>query len=292
MWGGPSVFSLAEQNVVDVGQVVNESRLGCAVRVVLLEPLDSTSSLTVLGDGYVVAGRHTVSIVKDSSRSAEVSAKDIGRRSGEDANQLVASHGNVVARGSTEAVDDEEEVLALVRDHQGHVLCVDDVWWDLADLGRAVVAALVDIGTNCGVQNVRERFRLSRTRGHQKAVGGEARLLNFLMGLISSTGGALQGTLHSEGEHLCDIRLGLNEMQKEVVAVVLRTICVIKVVVICSSAGSDLVDDAGDLSQQLEARSRPFLTGLGQVAQFEAEVGVVEMSSSQHPIPRAFAGQY
>ena len=149
MWGGPSVFSLAEQNVVDVGQVVNESRLGCAVRVVLLKPLDSTSSLTVLGDGYVVAGLHTVSIVKDSSRSAQVSAKDVGRGSGEAANQLVASHGNVIARGSTEAVDDEEEVLALVRDHHGHVLCVDDVWWDLvswADLGRAVDAALVDIG--------------------------------------------------------------------------------------------------------------------------------------------------
>ena len=115
MWGGPSVFSLAEQNVVDVGQVVNESRLGCAVRVVLLKPLDSTSSLTVLGDGYVVAGLHTVSIVKDSNRSAQVSAKDVGRRRGEAANQLVASHGNVVARGSTEAVGDEEEVFALVR---------------------------------------------------------------------------------------------------------------------------------------------------------------------------------
>ena len=56
---------------------------------------------------------------------------------------------HLTATSSPEAVDDEEEVLALVRDHQGHVLCVDDVWWDLvswADLGRAVVAALVDIG--------------------------------------------------------------------------------------------------------------------------------------------------
>ena len=69
--------------------------------------IDSTSSVTVLGDGYVVAGLHTVSIVKDSSRSAKVSAKEVGRGSGEAVNQLVASHGNVVARGSTEAVDDE-----------------------------------------------------------------------------------------------------------------------------------------------------------------------------------------
>ena len=144
----PSVFSLAEQNVVDVGQVVNDSRLGCAVRVVLLEPLDSTSSLTVLGDGYVVAGLHTVSIVKDSSRSAEVSAKDVGRRS----EKPPISSWHLTATSSPGARRKRWMTRRRCLHSSGTTRDTCFVWtmfggWvHWADLGRAVVAALVDIG--------------------------------------------------------------------------------------------------------------------------------------------------